>query len=125
MYLEEKVDKILQILECGAGASIDGERIALELIQHTEDISAEMKLKIIEALGFRPSRARHAMGCASLQGDGLICTCVIPETVWEQPEDVTTFRHETRGERKEETRRRMAAEGVDEFDAARWELHMS
>lgn len=90
--------------------------VDLDDLSWAKELTAEQKVKLVEAMGFRPYRAPHQMSCVSLQGSGLICTCTWPETVWGQPEDVASFRGESDEERRTATEKRNAAWDRDPED---------
>lgn len=92
------------------------------LLASAEDFPPERKVQLLKAMGFTPYGRTHDRNCVSLQGSGLICTCVQPEKKWRNPEDVTAFLGETYEERRLKTRERIRRED-DEFDADRWDLH--
>jgi hypothetical protein len=115
MYLEEKVDKILEL--------VSQDRKPLnwsDLMKEARTLAPDLKVEFLQAMGFTRSGSRHTRSCASIQGSGLICTCVQPESEWSHPKDVREFLHETPEERQEATRKRIRAE-EDPYDADRWE----
>lgn len=70
----------------------------------------ERKLALLEEMGFTRTRAEHQISCTSIQGSGLICTCLAPPSKWLAPADVRKHLHETHDERAEYTARRSAWE---------------
>lgn len=85
----------------------------------------EQKLALLEEMGFIRTRVEHQITCTSIQGSGLICTCVAPVSKWEAPADVRKHLHETHPERVEYTSRRSSWEddGIHEGGKPeRWAL---
>jgi hypothetical protein len=81
-----------------------------EELQALSSLSASAKVQLLEILGFTRFRNSHEASCCTLQGSGYICTCVAPASAWEAPGEVSRFLGETFEERKEFSRRRLAAE---------------
>jgi hypothetical protein len=101
VYLEQKIDKILEIV------STDQKPANWEeLLKEGPGLPPKVKLALIKAMGFTRHRAAHQMSCASLQGSGYICTCVWPATTWSAPDDVLAHLGQTFAERKAATEER-------------------
>ena len=68
-------------------------------------LSPEMKVEIIESMGFVASFDPHQPDCLA-PGSGLRCNCVPDATVWSPPHDVMALRGETWPERLAKSRLR-------------------
>ncbi|WP_409238410.1 hypothetical protein [Streptomyces sp. PA5.6] len=79
-------------------------------LSRAKDLTPEQKLALLDAMGFTSHRPIHSIGCTSLRGSGLSCTCARPQTHWLAPEDVVVHMHETFEERREETDERIRCE---------------
>lgn len=66
-----------------------------ELLAQAKALPAEIKVKLLDAMGFRPVGDDHQPDCPRLWGSGLRCNCVPPAAMWSQPDDVDVFRGET------------------------------
>lgn len=66
-----------------------------ELCAWAKDLPPGLKIEIIKAMGFTAMASDHGWDCPHQMGAGLVCQCVPPATVWNQPADVNTFRGET------------------------------
>lgn len=77
------------------------------VLEVVRGLSAEMKIKVIIAMGFSPVGGDHDATCSAMgdfddedEPSGLRCNCVPPATSWSQPGDVDEHRHETWNERR-------------------------
>lgn len=103
MYVEQKIDRILELLEASRPSVSIEITTSEEILASAKLFPAELKVKLAEAMGFAQGKAPHEMGCVSIQGSGLICTCVEPEILWTNPDDVSEFLEDTFEIRKERT----------------------
>lgn len=90
-----------------------------------QSMPPEEKLAILREMGFTRTRAEHTITCTSIQGSGLICTCIAPTSKWSAPVDVRKHLNETHPERVEYTARRSAWEddGIESGEKPeRWAL---
>lgn len=59
------------------------------------DLPPDVKVQIIEAMGFTPMGSDHTYDCPHPWDSGLVCNCVGDPTVWNGPLDVQEMRGET------------------------------
>ena len=111
MHIEDRLEQIQKsidhLLAQNPGGVTEEEAAALP---------PERKVQLLKAMGFAPRRNRHAVDCLSIQGPGYICTCVIPQTVWRMPDDVTEFLGQTLEERKAQTLERIRKTDPEDAD---------
>lgn len=71
------------------------------------DLPPEVKVQIVEAMGFIPMGAAHTYDCPlTIGGSGFRCNCAGEPTGWVGPRDVQVMRGETWEQRVEKRRGR-------------------
>lgn len=60
-----------------------------------KDLPPEVKVKVVEAMGFIPVGSTHTYDCPHAIDPGNICNCVGEPTSWMGPRDVQRHRGET------------------------------
>ena len=78
----------------------------VDLIDRAPSFTAEEKVRLVEAMGFRPTGSDHQWDCGYQFDSGIRCNCYPPATVWSQPSDVDVLRGETLEQRINDKRDR-------------------
>lgn len=69
------------------------------ILKQAEKVPPGVKIQLLKAMGFRPSRTAHTGDCPKRTSSGYLCNCVPDPTVWLGPEDVIKHMGETWEER--------------------------
>lgn len=85
-----------------------------DLIAEVKGLKAEDKVALFRSLGMSRIGSAHTMDCLSIQGSGLICTCVPDAATWTSPQDVTDLFEENWEQRKAKKSARDLAEAERE-----------
>jgi hypothetical protein len=96
MDLEERVAHLERL------AGVNKEKVTAivvegidDLLAQAKDLPPDVKVRLVEAMGFTPMGDDHDYDCIGGPGSGFRCNCVPPATVWNGPSDVDVFRKET------------------------------
>lgn len=75
-----------------------------QLLEQAKSLPAEFKIKLVEAMGFKPVGSAHAADCPAMLDSGNRHNCVPPATMWSAPRDVQEERGETWEQRLQRAR---------------------